>query len=692
MPVGSLRESRELKRPEPPPWGSVPGHHTVWPTPAQADLLRATLLGDERALSAWMRIRPMLDIAAMDYATQAVLPALRSNLLALGSDDELLELFKGVHRFVWARNQILLAQVMPIVGALEDAGLPTMLLKGAALVADQRQNAGMRQMSDIDVLVPTADAGAAIEVIVEHGLRPLEELPVWYVVEYLPLFREAINFSDSAEGQLDLHWHMTRWSGHATADEDFWAASAPVALRGVSTRALCPADELLHVIVHGLWWGRGPTYRWVLDAAMIAHGLCGPVDYERLVTQARRHRVAPAVRAGLLYLRQVAEIDVPPDALRSLRVAAPFQRLELRAGATRPSHRGAAGREAVVHGQYLRRQLPPGERVTPLRHLQLAARRRGVQRMRHLPGGGRPGPGRPYVESEAPIGTGSCTPPPIGWDEPIDLTDPDAVRQHCLYGLWLPGESVCWIAGREARLAVELSSPPHSSLVLDLVAGVAPAAADQRLEVLLDDTRVATVSFGPDRQRVDPEVSVLPAELVGERSRIELVLRVPRARSPVRSGIGDDVRSLGVYLQRLSLRPPFHCPTGQSLALGTGTEDRRMLAGGWADPDPGGRWTIGPAAQMLLAPSSSPTMLEWDAQAVTSAAPMRVEVTANGVALGAVEYDGAPRRVQLPLPKAVTAQQLLLTWRIHDPRSPKQLGLSEDSRQLGLFFRSVTLN
>ena len=90
----------------------------------------------------------------------------------MGVDDELLRLFKGVHRFAWARNQILLAQVMPVVASLEAAGVPTLLLKGAALVADQRQDAGMRQMSDIDVLVPSDAVTAAIEVILDHGLTP----------------------------------------------------------------------------------------------------------------------------------------------------------------------------------------------------------------------------------------------------------------------------------------------------------------------------------------------------------------------------------------------------------------------------------------------------------------------------------------------------------------------------------------
>jgi hypothetical protein len=697
MPIGTINDPRELKRAEPSPWGAIHGQRTIWPTPLQADLLRATLLADERALQAWGRIRPELDVASMDYVTQALLPALRSNLLALGSDDELLKLFKGVHRFAWARNQILLSKVMPLVSALEDAGVPTLLLKGAALVADRRQDAGMRQMTDIDVLVPTAQTGAAIELITEHGLKPVEGLPAWYAAEYMPLFRPSINVGDGAEGQLDLHWHVLHWSCHPRADDGFWAASVPVTLRGVRTRALCPADELLHVIVHGARWSEAPTYRWVLDAAQIARGLCGPVDFERLATQARRHRVAPAVREGLMYLRGIAEVDIPDDALRSLRIPAPFQRLELRLQATRPSQRGAVGRAAVVHGQYLRRQLPPGASAGPLTHARLAGRRLGVQHLghvRYLPGGGRPGPSRPFVETEAPIGSGSCTPPPIGWDEPIDLADPDTVRRHCLYGLWFPEEWGCWIAGREARLAVALGSIPNSSLVLELGAGVAAASPDQRLEVLLDDRRVATVSFDAERRRVDAEQIVLPAELVGHRSRIELVFRAPDARSPIQSGTGEDMRPLGVFVQRLAFRPPFECPTGERLALGSGTKDRPMLAGGWSHPDPGGRWTIGPVARLLLRPSSAPTLLEWEAAPVSapSAPPTRVEVTANGVALGAIDYEGDPRRVQLPLQNAAGEHELLLSWRIHNPRSPKQLGLSEDPRPLGLFFRSITLH
>ena len=61
-------------------------------------------MSDERALEAWRQVRSQIDIDKLDGATLALLPALRKNLLSLGIDDELLGLFKGVHRYSWPRT------------------------------------------------------------------------------------------------------------------------------------------------------------------------------------------------------------------------------------------------------------------------------------------------------------------------------------------------------------------------------------------------------------------------------------------------------------------------------------------------------------------------------------------------------------------------------------------------------------
>ncbi len=87
-------------------------------------------------------------------------------------------------------------------------------------------------------------------------------------------------------------------------------------------------------------------------------------------------------------------------------------------------------------------------------------------------------------------------------------------------------------------------------------------------------------------------------------------------------------------------------------------------------------------------------MLEWVAEPFVppGAEPMRVEVDANGRRLGTVEYgDSSIHTSRLSLGAARSGEDLVLSWRIRSPRSPSRLGLSDDPRPLGLFFRSVTL-
>jgi Uncharacterised nucleotidyltransferase len=657
----------------------------------QTDLLRGTLLEDERGLQAWRRIRPQLDVAAMDYGTHAMLPRLRANLIALGiEDDPLLELFKGVQRFTWARTQILLARVMPIVADLERHGVPTMLLKGAAMLVDGRRHAGMRHMGDVDVLVPVDAIGAAVEVILAHGLHPMEPLPAWYLRDYMPRVRASVGFTDGAEGRIDLHWHVTRASCQPQADDDFWDASVPVELQGVFSRALCPADELLMLIVHGLRWTPAPGYRWALDAALVVRDAEGRLDYDRLAFQARRRRVAPVVRAALAYLQDVAGVKVPRATMRELLVAAPVVRFELRARARQPRRRGIAGRALVVHGEYVRRRLPLGTRATPIEHARIAVERLGIRRpsdVIRLRPGGLPGPGRPFTV-EAPLGTGVAEPPPTDWGASIDLGELETVRAHCIHGLWFPEDWGSWIAGREARIAVVLPEPATTTLLLELAAG--GSTERQRLQVLLDGRRLANVRLGANGAEF--VFVALPADLVRGRSRLELVFRAPDAALPARLGINDDLRPLGVFLQSLSVRPVATCAAGDRLSLGLGSGDQRMLAGGWGEPADGGRWTVGRTARILLRTETPVKQVEWIAEPLLpdGAPPLTVDLRTNGTRLGTVRCEANAPIMQMPV-NAQARTDLWLEWRIHDPRSPSDFGQSTDTRALGLFFREVAL-
>lgn len=670
----------------PAAWGAEPGSPTAWPTRLQELLLQAALIDDERALAAWRKVRPEVGPGKLDASVQVVLPHLRANLQRLGVEDELFGLFKGVHRYVWAQNQLLLARMMPLVAALEDAGIATLLLKGAGLVAGSHLDAGMRPMKDFDVLIPTRQARAAIDVPLGAGLKPILDVPLWWVTDYAPAYECGWAFEMIERGRslrLDLHWHATYVSRQRDADDDFWDAARTVDLLGVRTRALDPTDELLVAIVHGMHWDPLPTYRWVVDSTLLARGDAGAIDFERLVEQARRRRVVAMVSAGLSYLHDVLSVPVPADALRALRrsLPRPLEWLELRALARAPQELRALDLAVLRHQHRARRDKPLGSRRLTRPAWSPAFTWR------------RPGPGRPLSLYIAPIGTGRLQPDvePIAIGEPVPFSDPERVRRHFLYGAWFPQADGCMLAGYEARLVLPLARPADGALVLGISADamlIPGRSRRHRLELTVNGFRVARFSLDAGHGRLEDQGIVLPRAAVSGRDVLELTLRMPDAVSPPAFSDHLDDRLMSILLRQLVVREPPVCELGQLLSLGIGSGDEALLAGGWWPPEPHGRWTRGGRAHLILRVGGKHPALALELDALPVRQHQRVHLSVNGGRAHRMTWEGSERR-SVPLPPG--AEELLVALRVKDPVSPTELGRWHDSRPVGLFVKSVGL-
>src|SRR4051812_40405836 len=110
--------------------GPVP---TPVPTASQEALLDAVLLDAPRALAGWARWRQSNDVVTTDHDTARLFPVLCRRLLALEVDDPAMSTFKSAYRHAWAANHAQLSRGGAAVAALEEPGIPTMLLRGAAL-------------------------------------------------------------------------------------------------------------------------------------------------------------------------------------------------------------------------------------------------------------------------------------------------------------------------------------------------------------------------------------------------------------------------------------------------------------------------------------------------------------------------------------------------------------------------------
>lgn len=299
-----------------------------WPTREQELLLRASLLEGGEAIEAWRKWKSRIDLDRIEPGSQRLLPLLYRNLHLHSVEDPSMNRYKGIHRRTWYENQTLFRTMSALLRIFYDAGIRTLILKGAALTLLHYRDYGLRPMDDFDILIPTEQAMAAINVLTDLDWRPKVK-PLRAFTEDLFSVRHSEAFKDASGNELDLHWHVLHECCYDHADDVFWNDATSVELHDVKTRALHPTDQLLHVCIHGARWNVVPPIRWVADARILLKTSVDDIDWDRLVAQAQERCLTFRMRHTLAYVRDLLNAPVPPGVVRSLQET-PVSRIERR--------------------------------------------------------------------------------------------------------------------------------------------------------------------------------------------------------------------------------------------------------------------------------------------------------------------------------------------------------------------------
>jgi hypothetical protein len=297
-----------------------PGH---WPSQHGLLLLRAALLDGRAAERAWRTALATIDLDTLDPGSLRLLPLAQRNVMRLGLDDPWADRIRGVHRYWWANNQLLLRECGRAVTVLAGAGIPTLVLKGAAVGPTYYGDVGLRPMTDFDILVGRADVPGALGVLARAGWSPEKR-----VDDACLRLLHGVSLHDGAGRTLDLHWAIHEDDVRPDADAAAWRGAVPVEVAGAQTHMLAPASLLVHALSSGAKWAGDPAVRWVPDATLIIRR--GDVDWDAFLVEARARRFVVRLRASLAYLAAALSVQVPPGVLAQLEAAdAPlFERLE----------------------------------------------------------------------------------------------------------------------------------------------------------------------------------------------------------------------------------------------------------------------------------------------------------------------------------------------------------------------------
>lgn len=296
-----------------------------WPNAEQTLLLQAAVRRGEAARDAWTRWTASVDLNRLDAASERLVPLAAHNLTRAGLDAPRLGRLEHLRHYTWAKFHRRTASLLPVLQALHRDRIPTMLLKGLALVSQYYEHPGLRPMDDVDLLVGPEHALWARAILEDRGWRPVGA-PVD------PATLHAQSFEADDRWPIDLHWRALWEVARSRTDASVWAHAVPADLGGVPVVVPSPADLCFQVIVHGSRWNDTPSFRWIADAATVITARGGTFDWDRFVALADDYELVLPIRQALGLLVEVLDVPVPAAALAALDAhrASTFERVEQR--------------------------------------------------------------------------------------------------------------------------------------------------------------------------------------------------------------------------------------------------------------------------------------------------------------------------------------------------------------------------
>lgn len=286
----------------------------------------------------------------------------------------------------------------------------------------------------------------------------------------------------------------------------------------------------------------------------------------------------------------------------------------------------------------------------------------------------------------------------------VELTDPSQYAGFRDGWTLYPDQAGVWTDGLRSDLALSLDEIRERDYTIALALESICVHPDDSLpvEALVNGERVAArdVAQGDKEWRIELPTPV-PAD-----GAVDLTLAVAEPRSPRELGWSGDERPLGILVRSLTLEEiDRSVPLGEEIAFSEGSGAERLLGDGWSGLEPTGVWTDGEKASVVLELEGAPSgdvefLLAVDPFVTPGHRELRVDVAAGGERLGTRVFRSRrrffrfgrryePLRFVLPAAVRDARGRVVIELIIHQPARPLDLGLSEDSRQLGLHLRSL---
>lgn len=214
------------------------------------------------------------------------------------------------------RNLALQKELIRLLEALKASGLDAVPYKGPVLAESAYGDVGLRQFTDLDILIRERDIEQAVFVLRSLDYGPALPNDPSYLKRLVRVLRDFTFLRPNGPGLVELQWRLTqRYHPVFHAGGAVWRNLREESLAGVPMRTLSWPDTLLVLCLHGLYhsW---QILQMVSDVAQAAASSFG-LDWRALLEDARRQGGLRILLLGLLLARDLLEADLPGEVLEA---------------------------------------------------------------------------------------------------------------------------------------------------------------------------------------------------------------------------------------------------------------------------------------------------------------------------------------------------------------------------------------
>ena len=253
-----------------------------------------------------------------DAESHGVMPLLAERVLNLDAvlvPPDIRDRLRESRRAFTACSLQMTAELFCLLERFAAVGIETLVTKGPALSVRCFGDPGMRQYSDLDLVIREKDIRRATQAMLDLGYQPRVPL---CAIDATKIPGEYAFQKPGTQLLVEFHTERTfRYHPRPLRIEKVFERRASITIDDRDVPALSLEDELVLICVHGAkhFWER---LMWIADvAALISSGQ--PPDWERAMAAAREVGAERILRLGLRLASDVLGAELPAQVEANVR-------------------------------------------------------------------------------------------------------------------------------------------------------------------------------------------------------------------------------------------------------------------------------------------------------------------------------------------------------------------------------------